>query len=460
MQAIHDILFHGADLDKYDHHDFPGVVPRTFIGSLFISGCSFPFVQFAKFIGLTKFDCQYLVRGVLASLVLFGVFRLHRSVCKNFSASVGKWFLVITAHQFHFMFYLSRPLPNIFALILVLLAFDWWLQYKHGLFIWSSAFAIVIFRSELCILMGLILLMELVTCRLSFTKAILHAIPAGVIALAFTILVDSWFWKRWLWPEGEVLYYNVILNKSSDWGTLPFLWYFYSAIPRALIFSSFLVPVGAYLDSRCRQLITPSIGFVLLYSFLPHKELRFIVYVFPILNVAVASACTRLYLNRRKSLIHSLMALGSCSHVIFNSFAVGIFIFVSHYNYPGGEALVRLQKLEPTDLRVNVHIDNFAAQTGITRFTQYNQNWIFDKTEGLKPGGADMMKFTHLIVGITSSNGHKELQPYRITHKVLGTVNAFHKIQPIWNGSTFGVMPFKVLLQSKVYILKKKIKTV
>ncbi|CAH1778064.1 unnamed protein product [Owenia fusiformis] len=339
LQAMHDILFHRTNLTAYDHLEFPGVVPRTFIGPLIVSAVSSPIVYLINLLELGKFPVQIAVRGSLGVLVVMALLRYVRSVRRLYGKSVARWTIAILASQFHLIFYSTRPLPNIYAFIIVMYAVSAWMEKKNGQFIWSSAFAIITFRSELCLLLGLMLLIGIIRGRISIGTTLYYAIPAGIVCLGCTILIDSVFWQRWLWPEGEVLYYNTVLNKSSNWGVMPFWWYFTSAMPRALGASIVLVAIGIYYQSKLFDLIVSGLLFVFLYSFLPHKELRFIIYVIPILNTAAAVTCDHLWKNRNKSIFRYLLGLGVLAHIFLNIGLTGFSTYVSKYNYPGGEAM-------------------------------------------------------------------------------------------------------------------------
>lgn len=120
LHAIHDFIHQPSLLavaHSGDHVQFPGPLPRTFIGALLIGSIAKALLPIFRFIGLiqSKFAEQILVRSLLAifnssSLVYFGL-------CTRFVFGdlLSVSMLLLSASQFHFAFYASRTLPNMFA---------------------------------------------------------------------------------------------------------------------------------------------------------------------------------------------------------------------------------------------------------------------------------------------------------------------------------------------------------
>lgn len=328
-------------------------------------------------------DILISVRITLAFLVCSAFTFLTASLKRLFGSTFAIWFTLISVSQFHFNFYLSRTLPNVFALIFVLFSISFWLRKKDFLFILNAAVAVIIFRGEVALLMGPFLLMNLTFGKRGLVKTLGLCLLALVMTLPLTVAIDSWFWKRLLWPEGEVLYFNVILNKSSEWGVSPWPWYFYSAIPRALFTSTALIPLGLWFEVRVARLVYPALLFIFLFSFLPHKELRFIIYALPLLNIAAAAMAQRIWQNRSKSWLFKVMTLAVVGHVCANAAFSVTMAFVSSHNYPGGVAMEFFHQHKPEGGQKSVvHVDNLACQTGVSRFNQA-VDWQFDKTEHL-----------------------------------------------------------------------------
>jgi hypothetical protein len=58
-----------------------------------------------------------IVRAILGLLNAAALIAFGRSVQKAFGTSAGIWYALFQASQFHIMYYASRTLPNMFALI-------------------------------------------------------------------------------------------------------------------------------------------------------------------------------------------------------------------------------------------------------------------------------------------------------------------------------------------------------
>ncbi|EJU04812.1 hypothetical protein DACRYDRAFT_87050 [Dacryopinax primogenitus] len=285
-----------SSLQKYDHFLFPGVVPRSFIGSLFLGSALYPLGWACNAFGLiqNKFDLQVYARGILALVNLRSLCMLRKETSNRFGYTAGLWFTVLSCTQFHVPFWLSRTLPNMFAFPLVNVASALLLRKSRGGSArnYQRALALVvlattIFRAELILLLpGL--LVEGLRRGVSSQRIFLTGAISGSVALVATVLIDSYFWQQWpLWPEFQGIWFNVFEGKSQEWGVSPIHAYFTSHIPKLLLGALPLSLVGL-VDSQALEILQPWIAYLSLISLLGHKEWRFIVYAVPVLNVAAA----------------------------------------------------------------------------------------------------------------------------------------------------------------------------
>lgn len=430
IQAIHDILNYGVFpakvLENFDHKAFPGVVPRTFVGSLVIGGLMKAFDMFlSQLMGASilqdseygQLNIQVMARGILAALNILALIAVRQSVDsivhrgrKLRLGLVGFFFTVLLISQFHLLYYMSRTLPNFLALPIVNFAFSR-LIYGDMSGLAVLAFAGVVFRIEIGVLATVIATVSsFVFGQSAITTNVFMLIVGTLMGLALTVSVDSYFWGRWLIPELESFRFNIVHGKSVHWGVEPYGAYFTKYIPNffrpphiiVLAILGFMhdlahdgteiklnkenqIIVNHPARNSVRVLTVSALVFIAVMSFQPHKEWRFIVYTIPIFTLSAAVGLTSLWWKRSYLFAHKLILLIIAASFML-SFGLSSFMaFASSYNYPGGEAISYLDNYlyhNHSGDNVLVHMDVPACMTGVTKFNQLHDRSItFDKTE-------------------------------------------------------------------------------
>ncbi|KAF3942162.1 hypothetical protein ABW19_dt0207601 [Dactylella cylindrospora] len=409
IQAIHDVATFGIpfnnvaqELKQYDHFEFPGVVPRSFAGAALLGTLSsFPL----DFIGEGVWQ-QILVRAILGLYNCYMMIILARRAAGVYSKGAARWYIILQASQFHVMYYASRTLPNMFAFGMVTYALaemlppprslaarkDWFDTSPIGLQI--LILAAIIFRCELAVLFVTSLIPLVLTGWISiFPEVLIIGTATTIFGLMLAVPIDTYFWQTWpkpMWAEFEGFWFNTIEGKSSEWGVSPFYYYFVNAIPKLMLNPMallVLLPLGIYAGGWRRtteRVVGPSIAFVAIYSFLPHKEWRFIVYVIPALTLVAGVGADWIFSRRGKGIAYVGANLALITTVALSFVAAFGMLFVSSLNYPGGQALRVLNVMEDDRLHMNIHMDVTTCMTGATRFTQNNvrhPDWKYSKEE-------------------------------------------------------------------------------
>ena len=112
-------------------------------------------------------------------------------------------------------------------------------------------------------------------------------------------------------------------------------------------------------------------------------QVRFLLPVLPVFNIASAAALARIWKNRHKP-AWLLPGLAACLLVLGSTCATSVMLAVSRHNYPGGHALHELHQWQAGNTigskgPYSVHIDVLPAMTGVSRFGELGDLWTYSK---------------------------------------------------------------------------------
>ncbi|XP_028790918.1 dol-P-Man:Man(7)GlcNAc(2)-PP-Dol alpha-1,6-mannosyltransferase isoform X2 [Neltuma alba] len=400
IQAMHDILYHRHHLDNYDHLEFPGVVPRTFIGALLVSLLAAPFVLIMSLLQLPKFYGLLMVRMALGCIILYTLRFFRCQIRDRYGHQVEAFFVILTAIQFHLLFYSTRPLPNTLALGVVNLAYGYWFKGNFYAALNSLIFATTVFRCDILLLLC----------------------PLGLQLLLRDFIMGC----------PEILHWDGFLQyrRMLSIGTSP-----QHSLDHCLLHILFHC---LFLDRRVRSFTVPVLSFILIYSKLPHKELRFIISSVPMFNLSASIAANRIFNNKKKPFWNLLffMLVG----LLLISVGCSITTFMaSYWNYPSGHALKELHQIGVLNDTTEqwVHIDTFSAMNGISRFCEGDSPWRYSKEEQISLQEFRRRNFTFLI------NEHPVVDGFKCLFSEDGFVRARFR---------FEFLPIVLVKEPKVYV--------
>lgn len=413
IQAIHDILTYSVfDISQYDHLKFPGVVPRTFVGAVIIAMLSRPYLYLSSLIQTsrpTSMDVQLVVRGIVGLANGLSFIYLKNCLQDMFDEitkkkkeenedkdiyiydSVGTWFLLFLIGSFHLMFYSTRTLPNfVMTLPLTNVALGWVLLGRYNAAIFLSALVAIVFRLEVSALSAGIALFSVIFKKISLFDAIKFGIFGLGLGSAISITVDSYFWQEWCLPEVDGFLFNVVAGYASKWGVEPVTAYFTHYLrmmfmpPTVLLLNYFGYKLA---PAKLKIVSLASLFHIIVLSFQPHKEWRFIIYAVPSIMLLGATGAAHLWENMKVKKITNVLCLAILPLSIMTSFFISMaFLYISRMNYPGGEALTSFNDMivEKNITNATVHVSIPPCMTGVTLFGELNHDVYginYDKTE-------------------------------------------------------------------------------
>ncbi|XP_076115625.1 GPI alpha-1,2-mannosyltransferase 3-like [Mytilus galloprovincialis] len=278
-----------------------------------LRGYLYPFVfsSLYKFLYIFGLDSRLLLiklprilQGVFAA---FGDLYLFKLSWKLTDRATAQWSLFCQVTSW-FMFYcITRTLTNSMETVLVTVALYYypWPKCKSTSLTKFLVFASlsVLVRPTAAIIWLLMCSWHLQQSSHNIFKILKQYFFIGSVMLVFSCIIDRWYYGDWILVQYNFIEFNVLKGGGSFYGTHPWHWYITQGYP--VIMTSHLFPfvMGAW-KARNKVLLFLIVWTIFFYSFLSHKEFRFLLPALPMsmhyCGVYFNSLCRKPRIKKKK----------------------------------------------------------------------------------------------------------------------------------------------------------------
>ncbi|XP_066540969.1 GPI mannosyltransferase 3 [Hoplias malabaricus] len=284
-----------------------------------IRGYSYPliFALIYKILDLLNYDSVRLLillpRVLQSLLAAFADAKLYDFVWKLENPEVAKWTYFCQLCSWFTWYCCTRTITNSMETTLTILALcyyplDGTRLHNSWKYLLLVSLAVVVRPTALIVWFPL-LLHHLWHEENKLKLITQQGLPVAALTLLFSTLIDCIFYGKWIFVQWNFLKFNVLHNVGEFYGTHPWHWY---------LTQGFVVIIGPHLplflhgcslsSKRNRILLFSTVWTLLVYSFLAHKEFRFIYPVLPFCMIFCGLSLVKLH-SWRKSAAAALVVL-------------------------------------------------------------------------------------------------------------------------------------------------------
>lgn len=275
-----------------------------------IRGFSYPliFALIYKILHLTSYDSVHLLiwlpRVFQALLAAFADLKFFLLVRTLESPVVAKWTFFCHLCSWFSWFCCTRTLTNSMETTLTCLALFYYPlpgSKTHSTKKYLTLVALAVIVRPTALIVWFPLLMHHFCQESNKLRLITHnCIPVGAVAVVVSTLIDCIFYGKLTLVQMNFLKFNIFHGVADFYGSHPWHWYITQGFP---------VVIGPHLPlflhgctlavKKYKILLAAVVWTVLVYSFLPHKEFRFIYPVLPFCMVLCGISLANLKAWRR-----------------------------------------------------------------------------------------------------------------------------------------------------------------